>query len=36
MNDRILDTMALVLMSAASVLTGAAEALWMLQNKPPR
>jgi hypothetical protein len=30
MSDQILYTMAVVLMSAASVLTGAAAALWML------
>jgi hypothetical protein len=30
MSDRILYTMAVVLMTAASVLTGVAAALWML------
>jgi hypothetical protein len=30
MNDLILYTMAVVLMSAASILTGAAAALWIL------
>jgi hypothetical protein len=30
MSDQTLHTMAVVLMSAASVLTGAAAALWML------